>query len=307
MNLKVIFIAIALAVVVASAAVLEARTHSARPLQTSLPIAMQTSPAPAVGTPNATPALITVNTPSTLTVSIQITGTVLPGGVNLLRLGPTGTQPTILGVMHDDGLNGDAVANDGFYTLQVPFNEASPGFVQLEISVAFKGSIKRVLSPAVSVPVWSTFSTSGFNFAYPSSMTTVAPLSDGSGYDIDANDPTSSGQALDILFISAPSSTFGLTPSAWLASNIDPANLLSGLLLYQTQPNGSLVVTVNGAVPVVYTDQYGPLPYAFIFSSDGSEVLSVIEGQEDPLSSLGYSETQITQLLGSVAASISFH
>ena len=110
-----------------------------------------TPPTLTVGTPNATPSLITVNTSTTVTVTVQINPVPLPGGVNLLRLGTTGTQPTILGVMHDDGKNGDAVANDGMYTLQVVLNSSTPTPLQLEVSAAFSGSLKRVMSGVVNV------------------------------------------------------------------------------------------------------------------------------------------------------------
>jgi hypothetical protein len=128
---------------------------------------------PAVGTPNATPSVITVNTPVTVTVTAQINPVPLAGGVNLLRLGATGTQPTVLGVMHDDGKNGDAAANDGVYTLQLPFNEHSTGQIQLQVSVAFSGSLKRVLSSTTTIPVWNSYNNTqlGASFQYPPQWT----------------------------------------------------------------------------------------------------------------------------------------
>jgi hypothetical protein len=55
--------------------------------------------------------------------------------------------------MHDDGLNGDAVAGDGIFTLQVPFNQATPGVVYLEVSAPFKGALQRVLSGIISLNI----------------------------------------------------------------------------------------------------------------------------------------------------------
>jgi len=127
---------------------------------------------PTVGTPTATPATIVVNTPMTVTVTVQITDTTLiSGSVNLLRVGATGTQATILGVMHDDGKNGDGTAGDHIYTLQVPFNEPSAGQIQIQVSAAFQGQLKRIQSQSVSVLIYnqftSTSTTTPFTLSYP--------------------------------------------------------------------------------------------------------------------------------------------
>jgi hypothetical protein len=128
-------------------------------LSKSLPAATSI---PTVGALTATPAIITVSTPATVTFTVSLTDpTLTPGGVNLLRLSATGAQSTILGVMHDDGLKGDAVAGDHVYTLQVPFSEATAGQVQLQVSAAFKGQLKRVLSPIAVVQIGSVLSVSG--------------------------------------------------------------------------------------------------------------------------------------------------
>ena len=102
-------------------------------------LALAPAPTPTVGAPKATPSIITVNTPTTITVTVQITdSTLLPGGVNLLRfLNASGTQSTILGVMHDDGLSGDAVTNDKIFTLRLVFNEPTLGQIQAQVSAAF--------------------------------------------------------------------------------------------------------------------------------------------------------------------------
>lgn len=147
-----------------------ARTRPVQSRQAPSPMPVAAKPAatitPMVGMPSATPSLITVNTATTVTVTVQISPTPIANGVNLLRLGATGTQPTILGVMHDDGLNGDAVANDGIYTLQVPFNEAAAGQIQLQISAAFTGLLKRLTSSLLSVPIDNIFRGSTFHFLY---------------------------------------------------------------------------------------------------------------------------------------------
>jgi hypothetical protein len=107
-----------------------------------------------VGTATATPAMITVGTSSQVTVTIQITDPVLiPTSVNLIRLGAIGTQPTILAVMRSVG--------NGTFSLQRVFNEPSAGQIQLQVSAAFQGSLQRVLSNVLVVPVWNLVSISG--------------------------------------------------------------------------------------------------------------------------------------------------
>ena len=114
-------------------------------LPTPLILAILLAAVPAIaatstlGPVSATPSSITVNTPTTVTVTIPIPApTLISNGVNLLRLGATG-MPTILGVMHDDGKNGDAVAGDHIYTLQVNFNEPSAGTVSFRFQRYSKG------------------------------------------------------------------------------------------------------------------------------------------------------------------------
>ena len=139
---------VAAAVVSGSAFYLVAKTPAVLLVQTATPT---------VGTPTASPNTITAVTPTTVTVTVQITDpNVIANGVNLLRLNPTG-NPIVLGVMHDDGLNGDTVANDKNFTLAVSFNEASPGQIQLQVSAAFRGQVRRVLSPTLVINVIAAF------------------------------------------------------------------------------------------------------------------------------------------------------
>jgi hypothetical protein len=55
--------------------------------------------------------------------------------------------------MHDDGLNGDAVAGDGTFTLVVTLTETSASAVFLQASGAFQGSPLRTKSPVGSLSV----------------------------------------------------------------------------------------------------------------------------------------------------------
>ena len=108
--------------------------------------------APTVGATTAFPMSVVVRTPTVVTATVVIPDPVLPGGVNLVRQG-AGGKTTILGVMHDDGLGGDAVAGDHVYTLQVTLNESAPGTVSFVATAAFKGQLKRVQSAPFMVTV----------------------------------------------------------------------------------------------------------------------------------------------------------
>src|SRR5713226_6793002 len=78
--------------------------------------------APTVGTTNAMPPLINVGIPATITVTSIITdASLIPTSVNLLRLYSNGTT-AILGQLNDDGKNGDQIAGDKTFTVQVTLN-----------------------------------------------------------------------------------------------------------------------------------------------------------------------------------------
>jgi len=85
-----------------------------------------------------------------VTATAQLSGspTLISGGLNLLRVDGTAT---VLGLMHDDGLNGDAVANDGIYTLL--FSASSVAQMQLQAAAAIRAQVHRLKSPTVTVPV----------------------------------------------------------------------------------------------------------------------------------------------------------
>lgn len=125
-------------------------------------VSAATTTTPIVGTPIAAPTIIFVNSSTPVMVTTQITDTTLiPGSVNLLRIGTTGTQPIILGVMQNVG--------NGMYSLQPAFNETTTGQIQLQVSAAFRGRLRRVTSQVIQVPVWGMVSdaTSGFTAPYP--------------------------------------------------------------------------------------------------------------------------------------------
>ncbi len=114
--------------------------------------------APSIGAPASSQTSIVVGVPVQLKVTSQITlapadPPVVANGVNLLRVDGSGQTITILGVMHDDGLNGDAMAGDGIYTLQFTASESAVGQMRLQVSAALRGVLLRAKSPVTTVPV----------------------------------------------------------------------------------------------------------------------------------------------------------
>ena len=100
------------------------------------------------------PPSITPNAQYTLTLFLTIPSdlTLIPGSVNLIRIFPNNSS-VVAGQLHDDGQNGDAIAGDGIYTLQMSVNESAVGQIQLRASAAFLGQLRRVLSPIATIPV----------------------------------------------------------------------------------------------------------------------------------------------------------
>lgn len=118
-------------------------------------LALNGGSAPTIGTLRCLPPAITPSSPYVLTLFITIVDpTVIPASVNLLSISANGTT-TIAGQLNDSGQNGDAIAGDGVYTIQLPVTQPVAGQMQFQASAAFRGQLKRVLSAIISVPVTS--------------------------------------------------------------------------------------------------------------------------------------------------------
>lgn len=74
--------------------------------------------------------------------------------------------------MHDDGKSADAVTGHCIYTLQILLKEPA-GHVQLQVSAAFRGLLRRVTSSIVTLDVWNVLvnQTLPLTLAYPSAWT----------------------------------------------------------------------------------------------------------------------------------------
>lgn len=111
-----------------------------------------TQAAQTVTVPSAEPAQILVAQPTLVRFSAEITDpTLITTSINLLRVGLPNTSPAIVGTLHDDGLNGDAIAGDGRHSIEVTLNEPAAKNVVYRISAAFKGRLLRVTSADIVV------------------------------------------------------------------------------------------------------------------------------------------------------------
>src|ERR1039458_7421799 len=109
-----------------------------------------------VATPVVSPPAVVVNTPTAVKLSALInpgTSQVVVGSVYVYQVINTGSIISLLGVLNDAGNSGDLFANDLIYGGTIILNEPQSGRVLLQVSAAFKGTLKRVTSPIVSLPV----------------------------------------------------------------------------------------------------------------------------------------------------------
>jgi hypothetical protein len=84
----------------------------------------------------------------------------------------------LLGVLHDDGLNGDLISGDSTYTLSINGTQFSaPGAYSLYVSAAFYGTLLRAKSSSVQLTIveplvtvdstWSTYHDQQFTIEVP--------------------------------------------------------------------------------------------------------------------------------------------
>jgi hypothetical protein len=248
-----------------------------------------------VGTATTTTLLITVGTSTPVTVSIQISDPALiTNSVNLLRLGATGTQPTILGVMQSSG--------NGIYTLQHVFNEPAAGQIQLQVSAAFKGALQRALSNVVVVSAGNTFTdtTSKVSFtlpqfSVPTQATSTVPTTGLSHIDIQAFNQAAQ-IFLPVIGMVVYSNPTRLSLSLWFSDNVDVNNILVNAGVFQPEViNGSDVLLLVGSVPSQYPD--GPVDIAYMMSPTGDRVVGITQGQEAQTSDYGYDATNLVTAL----------
>src|SRR6267143_589763 len=105
--------------------------------------------------PFITPVSIPAGKLGEVTVSSRIhTGPtpVMAAGVYLLRFDAANRLIANLGVMHDDGSNGDAVARDSIFSLRFNVNEPS-GELRVAVSAPFLDMTRSIISEVATAPI----------------------------------------------------------------------------------------------------------------------------------------------------------
>ncbi len=126
----------------------------------------------AVHHPFVNPVVIKQATSTTVTISAYIPDqNLIANSINLLRLAPTtGKVIATLGTLNDNGINGDLVASDKVFSIQVNFNEQNPGQIKLQVSAALKGVLKRILSEVFTINVLNISAVNDFTTSYNSGV-----------------------------------------------------------------------------------------------------------------------------------------
>ena len=100
------------------------------------------------------PGSAPVGVATIVTVTATISDpSVIADGVNLQRLDAAGRVVAVLGILRDDGANGDVAAGDRTFTIRTTIFETTLGSVALRVSAAFRGSLVRALSRPLAVNV----------------------------------------------------------------------------------------------------------------------------------------------------------
>ncbi|WP_395402144.1 hypothetical protein ACHMW6_28905 [Pseudoduganella sp. UC29_106] len=111
--------------------------------------------APAIGLTKPNIDSFVAGTTAQITVTSQIPdSTVIAGSVFLQRENDDGSLATI-GILHDDGLNGDAALGDRIFTLKFTISQPNPTELRYRVSAGFRGILRRAISEPFSIHVKS--------------------------------------------------------------------------------------------------------------------------------------------------------
>jgi hypothetical protein len=195
--------------------------------------------------------------------------------------------------MHDDGKNGDAVAGDGVYTFLVPFNELVSGQVQLQVSAAFQGQLKRIVSPLLSISVWAeALVPARVSVAYPpqwvlhnsAALTKIDSATSPGPFTEDIVNTFGSFEIVRL-----PGANSGQLPiEQWFTANEQDA--------FSSDPlsQGSTMVAGHPAV-VVTTAEIGQWTHYFVFA--GGDVVHVAFGPDSDAFRVVYSQILSTMVI----------
>ena len=133
------------------------------------PIALSVNPAgpaPVIDAASLSPASTSAGVALLVTATATITDArLIAGSVVLQKLAPDASVLGTAGSLHDDGLDGDAVAGDKIYSLRSTVLQDTPGNVNYRVAAQFQGYGQPVLS--ANLPVAITGTATGINIAAP--------------------------------------------------------------------------------------------------------------------------------------------
>jgi hypothetical protein len=103
----------------------------------------------------ADPDGIFINEPTTVTVTAQVgvDPALIPTSVYLIKYNETFRPVANLGRLYDDGTHGDSLPGDNIFTTQIVVNEPSPTTINFKVTVAYRGTLRRVQSDFFSTNV----------------------------------------------------------------------------------------------------------------------------------------------------------
>ncbi len=110
-----------------------------------------------IGTTAAAPTSVPSGAATTVTVTSVITDpSLIPNTVILQQLNTTGQVVAVVGTLHDDGLNGDAVSGDGTYSIQTTIYQPNPGVLTFRVAAGFKGALLLTYSAHLTINITGT-------------------------------------------------------------------------------------------------------------------------------------------------------
>lgn len=160
------------------------------------------------------PLLSTTSIASGAASMVKLTVTIsdpayIAGSGNVQRLNEDGSVRAIVGVLHDDGMQGDVTAGDHVYTLDIPMNEASAGIVRFQVSAAYRQELKRTISGPVLLIV------------------------------------TASPPAIKAAHISLNNNPAGIAASALISADVDSVTQPLSIVLQKINANGTVLATLG--------------------------------------------------------------
>src|SRR4051812_21701719 len=110
-----------------------------------------------IGTVTVNPTSIVAGGATTVVVTAQGNDpSLITNSVNLQQRDAQGNFTSILGTLHDDGVNGDAIGGDHVFSISVVLNIPQPGSIIFKVSAAFRGSPFRAPSAGIGGTITNT-------------------------------------------------------------------------------------------------------------------------------------------------------